>query len=48
MMKKLKDERLQCRCCGVRTWSKDYGAFMKDHDRPDGRVCQAAKKLTAA
>jgi len=41
-MKDQKDTRIQCRHCGMRTWMKDYKAFMKDHDRPDGRKCQTA------
>ena len=39
-----KDKRIQCPYCKVRTWMKDYRGFMKDHDKPDGRVCQKAKR----
>ncbi len=38
------DDRLQCRFCGVRTWMRDYNAFMRDHDRPDGRKCRRAAR----
>lgn len=38
-----KDTRLQCRFCTVRTWSRNYKAFMLDHDRPDGRRCVKAR-----
>jgi len=38
-----KDTRIQCPHCGVRTWQRDYGAFMRDHDRPDGKVCRKAQ-----
>lgn len=38
------DTRNTCRHCGVKTWSTDYAAFMRDHDRPDGRVCRAAQE----
>lgn len=45
-MRLTKDTRLQCPHCGSRTWSADYAGFMRDHDRVDGRVCQAAKRET--
>jgi hypothetical protein len=38
------DSRLTCPHCGVRTWMRDYTAFMRDHDRPDGRVCRIAQQ----
>ena len=38
------DRRIQCPCCGIRTWALDYLAFMRDHDRRDGRVCRAAQR----
>ncbi len=41
----MNDTRLQCPYCKVRTWMSDYVAFMRDHDRPDGRRCVAASKL---
>jgi hypothetical protein len=44
----MKDPRIACPYCGVRTWMRDYTAFMRDHDRPDGRVCRAAQKPTQA
>jgi hypothetical protein len=37
-----KDARLSCPFCKVKTWSRDYKAFMYDHDRPDGRRCVRA------
>ena len=37
------DTRIKCNHCGLRTWMKHYSAFMKDHDRPDGRRCVASK-----
>jgi hypothetical protein len=37
------DRRIQCPFCKVRTWMTDYRAFMRDHDRPDGRVCRKAQ-----
>ena len=44
MKKFIKDTRLQCPHCGVKTWMKDYRSFMRDHDRPDGMVCRLAAK----
>lgn len=44
----IKDTRLQCPHCKVRTWRKDFAAFMADHDRPDGRVCRKATFASAA
>jgi len=38
------DTRHRCPHCNVRTWMTDYRAFMADHDRPDGRRCQAAAR----
>jgi hypothetical protein len=38
----LKDTRISCQFCKIKTWMKDYVAFMQDHDRPDGRKCQRA------
>jgi len=38
------DTRHRCPHCKVRTWMTDYRAFMADHDRPDGRRCQAAAR----
>lgn len=40
-----KDLRIKCPCCGIPTWMTDYTAFMRDHDRPDGKVCRAAQRL---
>lgn len=37
-----KDTRAACPYCSVRTWRTDWTAFMRDHDRPDGRRCVAA------
>lgn len=37
------DKRIKCPYCQVKTWMKDYQKFMKDHDRPDGRLCKKAK-----
>jgi hypothetical protein len=39
------DMRHKCPCCGIRTWVRDYRAFMLEHDRPDGRKCRAAARL---
>jgi len=39
------DNRLACPCCGVKTWSKDFTSFMKNHDRVDGRVCRKAQAV---
>lgn len=44
----MKDTRIQCPYCRVRTWAKDYQSFMADHDRLDGRVCQKAKRDSMA
>lgn len=41
------DNRNQCQFCQVRTWSKDYVAFMRDHDREDGRRCLRAANVYA-
>lgn len=41
--KPLKDTRASCPHCGVKTWSRDFVGFMRDHDRPDGKVCRAAQ-----
>lgn len=38
------DKRIRCRFCGIATWMTDYAAFMRDHDRADGRVCRQAKR----
>ena len=46
-MRKLVDRRIACPCCGMRTWSNDYIGFMRDHDRPDGRVCREAQRYIA-
>lgn len=40
----MKDNRIKCPFCKIRTWSNNYKAFMKDHDRPDGKMCRAAMK----
>ena len=39
-----KDNRITCPHCKVKTWSRDYTGFMRDHDRIDGRKCQKAAK----
>jgi hypothetical protein len=44
MKKEIKDTRIQCPYCKIKTWGKDYRAFMRDHDRADGRRCQKAKE----
>jgi hypothetical protein len=41
----MKDKRIQCPHCKVRTWSNDWRMFMRGHDRPDGRVCRAAQAM---
>jgi hypothetical protein len=28
----------------MKTWSTDYTQFMRDHDRPDGRMCRLAQR----
>ncbi len=43
-MKQTRDARISCPHCGVKTWMKDRAAFMRDHDRIDGRKCQKAAK----
>jgi hypothetical protein len=43
-----KDTRHACQFCKVRTWNKDYVAFMRDHDRPEGGRCLRAAKVYAA
>ena len=40
----MKDTRIRCPHCGITTWMTDYTRFMRDHNRPDGRVCRAAQK----
>lgn len=47
-MKQTKDMRISCPHCGVKTWMKDRAAFMRDHDRIDGRKCQKAAKEAKA
>ena len=42
-MEKIKDNRIQCPYCKIKTWDTDYRYFMRDHDRPDGRRCQKAR-----
>jgi hypothetical protein len=37
-----RDTRIRCSHCHVATWRTDFVAFMRDHDRPDGRRCVAA------
>jgi len=44
MGKLTRDTRLSCPHCGVKTWMTDRAAFMRDHDRMDGRKCQAADR----
>ena len=39
------DARNACQFCGTKTWSKDYAAFMRDHDRADGTRCIRAAKV---
>ena len=43
MLPAQKDTRIRCPHCGIRTWMTDFVAFMRDHDRPDGRVCRIAQ-----
>lgn len=40
-----KDTRHRCQFCKAVTWQKDYVAFMKSHDRPEGGVCRRAQKV---
>jgi DNA-directed RNA polymerase subunit RPC12/RpoP len=47
MKKEIKDMRIQCPYCKVKTWMTDRRAFMKDHDRPDGRRCQKARRVAS-
>lgn len=43
----IKDLRLRCPYCRVRTWMRDYSEFMRDHDRPDGHRCIRAASTAA-
>jgi len=47
-MKAPKDKRNRCAFCKAVTWNKDLGSFMRDHDRPQGGVCQQAAAQYAA
>lgn len=47
MAKLIRDTRLSCPHCGVKTWMTDRAAFMRDHDRVNGRKCQAAARQQA-
>lgn len=40
-----KDTRHACQFCHVKTWMKDYVAFMRDHDRPQGGRCLRAAQV---
>jgi hypothetical protein len=47
-MKELEDARIQCPYCKIKTWMRDRRAFMRDHDRPDGRRCEKARQSVAS
>lgn len=42
-----KDTRFCCPFCGIKTWMRDFVAFMRDHDRPQGGRCLRAARTYA-